>query len=100
MSTTQWCETRQCVNFFKAAPGSFGLVLSDMTMPNIAGDQPANKPTAVRPDIPIITCTGFGERFNRVKDLATGIKAFRMKPIIKSDPADPAETVLKVLDEA
>jgi PAS domain S-box-containing protein len=82
---------------FKANPDSFDLVVTDMTMPNMTGDQLARELISIRPDIPIVICTGFSERINQEKALAAGIKGFLMKPVIRSDMA---KMVRKVLDEA
>lgn len=82
---------------FKAKPGVFDLVITDMTMPNMTGEQLAQKLIAIQPDIPIIISTGFSERINHQKAENIGIKGFLMKPILKSDLA---RMVRKVLDGA
>jgi len=81
---------------FAAQPAAFDLVISDMTMPNMTGDQLARELIAMRPDIPIIICTGFSEHINQQKATAMGIRGFLMKPIVKSELA---KMVRKVLDE-
>ncbi len=80
---------------FKANPDRFDLVITDMSMPNMTGDQLAMELTLVRQDIPIIICTGFSERINREIAETMGIKAFLMKPVVMSDLA---KTIRKVLD--
>ena len=82
---------------FKFKPDLFDLVISDLTMPNMTGDQAAREMIAIRPDIPIIICTGFSGRLNQEKAASIGVKGFLMKPIVKSDMA---KMVRKVLDEA
>jgi len=82
---------------FKTDPNAFDLVLTDMTMPDMTGDQLAKELITIRPDIPIIICTGFSERINSEKAAGMGIKGFLMKPIIKSEMA---RMVRNVLDEA
>jgi YesN/AraC family two-component response regulator len=67
-----------------------------MTMPNMTGDQLARELIAIRPDIPIIICTGFSERISKEKAELYGIKGFLMKPVVKSEMA---KMVRKVLDE-
>jgi len=52
---------------------------------------------SIRPDIPIIICTGFSEKISQKKTKDFGIKGFLMKPIIKSEMA---HMVRKVLDDA
>ena len=87
----------EALQIFKIKSESFDLVISDMTMPNMTGDQLAREMIAIRPDIPIIICTGFSERINQEKAELIGVKGFLMKPIVK---AEIAKTVRKVLDEA
>jgi PAS domain S-box-containing protein len=82
---------------FKANPSNFDLVISDMAMPNMTGDLLARELKKIRPDIPIIICTGFSERINADKADALGIDGFLMKPIVRSELA---KTVRKVLEGA
>ena len=87
----------EALEVFKARPDAFDMVISDMTMPQMTGDQLARKLIAIRPDIPILICTGFSERLNQEKAASIGVKGFLMKPIAKSELA---KTVRKMLDEA
>ena len=66
---------------FYATPDAFDLGISDMTMPNMTGDRLAEELISIRPEIPVIICTGFSERINKEKAEAIGIKSFLMKPI-------------------
>ncbi|MGC8494143.1 MAG: response regulator [Syntrophobacteraceae bacterium] len=50
----------EALEVFQADPGGFDLVITDMTMPGITGMELAAKIQDIRPDIPIILCTGFG----------------------------------------
>ena len=70
----------EALEAFRAAPGKFDLVISDMTMPGMTGDSLAGKLMKVRSDIPVIICTGYSEKMDeqRAKDL--GIKGLMMKP--------------------
>ena len=54
---------------------------TDMTMPNMIGDKLAAKLIAIRPDIPVILCTGFSEALSPEKAGKIGIKAYSMKPV-------------------
>ena len=91
---TECMSSVEALNSFKADPSAFDLVVSDMTMPHMTGDQLAAELMAVRPDIPVIICTGFSERLNKDKAAALGIKGFLMKPVIKSEMARMVRTVL------
>ena len=93
---TMRVNSLEALEAFKANPDAYDLILTDMTMPNMTGDQLARKLIAIRPDIPIIICTGFSERINKDMAKAMGIKGFLMKPVVKSEMA---RMVRKVLDE-
>jgi CheY-like chemotaxis protein len=94
-NATTRVNSLEALEAFKANSDLFDLVVSDMTMPNMTGDQLARELIAIRPDIPIIICTGFSERINQEKAAAIGVKGFLMKPIVKSEMAN---MVRKVLD--
>jgi CheY-like chemotaxis protein len=65
-----------------------------MTMPQMTGDELAQKLLNIKPDIPVILCTGFNEDITEEKALSMGIQKFVMKPVIKNDLATTIRTVL------
>ena len=81
---------------FRAGSDKFDLVITDMTMPNMTGVELAPKLLEIRPDIPIILCTGFSELTDANKAKASGIREFVMKPVVKDQIA---RIIRKVLDE-
>ncbi|MBI9075240.1 MAG: PAS domain S-box protein [Desulfatibacillum sp.] len=96
-TVTACFHSPEAVELFKANPKAFDLVISDMTMPHMTGDQVTEALLSIRPDIPVIICTGFSEKMDGEKAEAKGIKAFLMKPVIK---AELAGAIRKALDEA
>jgi PAS domain S-box-containing protein len=66
---------------FKNCPDDFDLVITDMTMPHMTGAKLAHELMQIRPDIPIILCTGFSQSINEEQALEIGFRAFIMKPI-------------------
>ncbi|MBR9980228.1 MAG: PAS domain S-box protein, partial [Desulfatitalea sp.] len=82
---------------FKAKPSAYDLVITDMAMPNMTGDELSRRLIAVRADIPVIICTGFSEKMSAAKAHQIGIKGFLMKPLVRGDLAN---MVRKVLDAA
>ncbi len=78
---------------FKASP--FDIVITDQTMPDMTGIELAKEILAVKPDMPIIMCTGFSYVVDANKAEAAGIRAFAMKPLTKREIA---RTIRKVLD--
>jgi len=85
----------EALALFRADPGRFDLVITDMTMPKMTGDQLARELMKVRPDMPIILCTGFSSKISRKQAEEIGIKGFAMKPLARRDMAI---IVRKVLD--
>ncbi len=79
---------------FRAAPDKFDLVITDMTMPNMTGVQLAKKLFNIRPDIPILICTGFSEKISEHKAKAMGIRGYVMKPVVKSELAKKIREVI------
>jgi len=93
---TSLTSSLEALSAFKSDPEAFDLVLSDMTMPNMTGDQLAAELMSIKPDIPIIICTGFSDKINKDKAEAFGIKGFLMKPVLRSELS---QIVRKILDD-
>jgi two-component system cell cycle sensor histidine kinase/response regulator CckA len=72
---------------FRERPDRFDLVVTDMTMPNLTGDRLAIELLRIRPDIPIVVCTGYSERILEEKARAIGIKALVNKPVTMAQMA-------------
>ena len=87
----------EALEAFRADSGGFDLVITDMTMPGMTGDVLAAELMAVRPDIPVILCTGYNKKLSNKTVEDQGIKALVFKPIVKSDLA---AVVRRVLDES
>lgn len=81
---------------FRDHPQRYDLVITDMTMPNMTGDKLALELMRIRPDIPIMLCTGYGESILEERAKAMGIRAFIMKPILM---AQMARAIRKALDK-
>ncbi len=84
----------EALNLFRQTPEQFDLVITDMTMPDMTGDVLARKLIAIRPDIPIIICTGYSERINPDIIKEIGIKEMVMKPVVMKDIAQMIHRVL------
>jgi PAS domain S-box-containing protein len=70
---------------FQEEPDEFDLVITDQTMPNMTGTQLARELIAIKPDIPVILCSGYPENVNQEEVQSIGIKKFITKPISKQD---------------
>ena len=95
-TVTMRTSSTEALETFRKDPYTFDAVITDMNMPSMTGDRLADELMALRPDLPVILCTGFSERISKDVSAAAGIKAFLLKPIRKSVLA---RTLRKVLDE-
>jgi CheY-like chemotaxis protein len=84
----------EALEMFRAEPNEFDLVITDMTMPHMTGEVLAREMMDIRPDIPIILCTGFSYRIDEQKAKDIGIKGWIMKPFIMRETADMIRNVL------
>ena len=75
-------------------PGAFDLAILDQTMPNLSGAELARETLALRPDMPIILCTGYSETIDEEQALAMGVRAFMLKPFSARDIAVAIRRVL------
>jgi CheY-like chemotaxis protein len=94
--TTHRTSSFEALELLRSDPGAFDLVISDMTMPHMTGDKLAIAMMEIRPDLPVILCTGFSRRMSEQAAAEIGIKGFAYKPLVK---ADLARLVRRVLDK-
>ena len=81
---------------FREQPERFDLVITDMTMPKMTGDQLVREILTIRPGMPVILCTGFSEIINKDKAKSMGIREYIVKPF---DMDDFVASVRRVLGE-
>ena len=86
----------EALEAFRAAPDKFDLIITDMAMPKMPGDKLSAELTKIRPNIPVLLCTGFSETMSEEKAVAMGIKGFLLKPIVMKNLS---HTIREVLDK-
>jgi FixJ family two-component response regulator len=69
-------------------------VITDQEMPHLSGAQLAEAVLRLRPDIPIVLCTGFSEIIDEDVASSMGIRVFILKPY---SVREMAEAVRKAL---
>jgi CheY-like chemotaxis protein len=79
---------------FQEKPDEFDLVITDQVMPNMTGTELARKLISIRPDIPVILCSGFPENVHLDELKEIGIKEFITKPISRQEIAAIVRAVL------
>ncbi len=81
-------NSAEALKIFQLQPNLFDLVVTDYTMPGITGVDLAKEIIQVRPDIPVIMCTGYSEQISEEKARALGLRGFLMKPLSRQDLAE------------
>ena len=80
-TVTVFTSSIEALETYKKNPGDFDLVITDMTMPEMTGTALVEKLLALRPDLPVILCTGYSETVDEEKAKSFGIREYIMKPI-------------------
>jgi DNA-binding NtrC family response regulator len=90
-------DPEDALAMFTLNPGYFDVVITDMTMPKMTGAKLAEKLITIRPDIPIILCTGYSALIDEEKARQLGIAAYMMKPVSMSEIA---KTIRKLMERS
>ena len=80
-SVTAQSSAPDALEFFRSRSGEFDLIFTDFTMPVLNGIELAEEIQKIRPDIPIILCTGFSEKVTEETVAGKGIRKLIMKPL-------------------
>lgn len=91
---TSCTDGLEALKVYQSDPGSIDLVITDMNMPGLSGSELAAEIMKLRPDQPIILCTGYSDYMDTEKALKMGIKAFVMKPLTRGFLASLVRKVL------
>lgn len=73
-------DSRNALDLFENDPGRFDLVITDLTMPGMTGLTLTKRLIEIRPDIPIILCTGFSDVIDETQARSMGIRDLILKP--------------------
>jgi CheY-like chemotaxis protein len=86
----------RALEYIQSKPDEFDLLITDIAMPNMNGDSLCAEIVKIRPDIPIILCSGYLDQIDESALESGYIKATLPKPIAMKNLA---KTVRSVLDE-
>lgn len=84
---------------FYKTPKGFDLVITDMTMPKLNGEEFIKAIRSVNKSVPIILCTGHNEKIHTLKNSEVSIDAFIIKPVVKNEMAHVIRAVLEKRSE-
>ena len=78
----------ECLDFFRRRPRAFNLILLDLTMPVMNGEEAFTRLRAISADVPIVIMTGFIDKEQLQRMLSAGLAGYLRKPV------GPTEMVL------
>jgi CheY-like chemotaxis protein len=67
---------------FRNAPEQFDLIISDVTMPQMAGPDMAREMMKIRPALPVLLCTGYSAKITEQMASNIGSCALIYKPLV------------------
>jgi len=75
-------------------PGGVDVLMTDQTRPGLTGDALIRAGRSIRPDLPVVLCTGYSQVMDEEKAKEMAIDAFVMKPLEREDVGRIVSTVL------
>ncbi|MBF0397464.1 MAG: response regulator [Desulfobacterales bacterium] len=80
-------NSTEALKAFKKVPNEFDFVISDIDMPNMNGKQLAVEILKIRPNIPVILCTGYGDLIDNEEINKIGVSQILSKPFTREELA-------------
>ncbi len=82
--TAAFTSSLECLDAFQNDPYGFDLLITDMTMPGMTGAELSKRVMEIRPDMPIILCSGFSEFMDAERAQRMGIRQYLLKPVTRT----------------
>jgi len=92
-----YSDPEEALKEFRNSPYEFDLLITDMSMPGMTGLELVSAIKIIRPELPVILCTGFSDGMGEKEATKYGITSFLLKPVTRKKLQ---EVVRKVLDDA
>lgn len=89
-----YTRSDQALAAFASDPERFDLVITDQTMPSMTGEVLAAALRRIRPNIPVILCTGYSHVISSERAKALGFDAFCLKPLLTQELSEIIRSIL------
>jgi CheY-like chemotaxis protein len=86
----------EALAIFRSKPNDIDLVITDLTMPQMTGINLARALLDIRPDLPIVLCSGFSDPVNEESLRSMGISGLLLKPLTIHELAHSVRMALAV----
>ncbi|MCB1694464.1 MAG: response regulator, partial [Pseudomonadales bacterium] len=94
---SSFTSSEEAFEHFASDPYNYDLVVTDMTMPGMTGDVLAERVNAIRPELPLILCSGYNEHLSYERLKRFGVREFVKKP---AGVQVWAEAIRRAIDES
>lgn len=85
----------ECLDLFRRRPLSYQLVLLDLTMPFMDGEETFQRLREIRPDVAVMICTGFIQNDRLERLMSAGLSGFLRKPFAPDEIASQVRSILE-----
>ena len=87
----------ECLDLFRQRPYSFNLVLLDLTMPFMDGEETYQRLREIRADVPVVLCTGFVQQERLDRLMNAGLLGFLRKPLAPDEIVSFVRSMLQTV---
>lgn len=85
----------ECLDLFRRRPLSYSLVLLDLTMPFMDGEETFHRLREIRPEVPVMMCTGFIQNDRLEQLMSAGLSGFLRKPFAPDEITSQVKAILE-----
>jgi CheY-like chemotaxis protein len=85
----------ECLDLFRKRPYGFQLVLLDLTMPFMDGEETFQRLREIRADVPVALCTGFVQQDRLDRLMSAGLAGFLRKPVAPDEIVSLVRSMLQ-----
>jgi CheY-like chemotaxis protein len=85
----------ECLDLFRRRPLSYQLVVLELTMPFMDGEETFQRLREIRPDVAVMICTGFIQNDRLERLMAAGLSGFLRKPFAPDEIAGQVRSILE-----
>lgn len=80
-TVSAFTDSLAALESFQANSEQYDLLITDMTMPKMTGAELSTRLLKIKPELPIVLCTGYSEKINEQVARELGIREYVMKPV-------------------
>lgn len=84
----------ECLDLFRRRPHEFELVILDLRMPFMDGEETFERMRMIRADVPVVMCTGFIEKERVDRMIGAGLSGVLHKPFRSKELASYTQAIL------